>query len=487
MSIPEKVVQIPSSGGALKAQRIGDKFVSYDPALGLFASYPNYRVGGIYDSNRLVHPLYPVNKSAGGIFCNWQSSTGTLSMVSTDANDDVALDSSVTLDGYSCVKCTFSDAASGTYIAQFAFTNPVSLKSFKTLHVPVKITQVLTASGVGLSTAAFQIWLTLSSGKTVRLQCNFDNIPPGGWHVFTFSRYSTTGGQIVYGGGAVIGDLDSETVTNVRIVQASVTGSNAAPVWVGPLRVNARAVGHVSIVMDGCYASQYSILKPILDLYDFKTSLAVVNSFLGSSSSYMDANNVSQMYAEGHECIHHTYDGTKQNGYVNASDWSTSAAIAADIHQQWDYFRTMGWERGIGKAVNAFANTFLPATAVARQNLVLDAFRMAGVECARASVNLYTEQMQLGYVPPNPLHLRGAIQITNTDTAAGVQAIIDQAESDGTWAIITVHRAVDSSPGSLEMTTDNFTTWIRYLASRVATGNIVVAPMGQVFDTFYRA
>jgi len=448
--------------------------------------YPNGRIGGVVDPTGHIVPIGRTERSPGGIFCDWQASTGSLAMVSTDANDDVALDTAVTLDGLPCVKCTFSDASTGTYIAAFTFTNAIQLKNFRTIQVPIKITNVLTAANVGISTAAFQVWLMLNGGDTIRLQCNFENIAPGGWHVFTFSRSSTETGQIVYSGGAVIGDLDTTTITAVRIVQATLAASNAYPVWVGPLRVNARTPGHVSIVMDGAYISQYEIIKPLLDAYRFKTSLALVNSFIGSSASYMTEAQIDQMYKEGHECIHHTFDGTKQNGYVNATDWTSAAAIANDINDQWEYFIDRGWVRGIGKAVNAWANWSVAGTSDARKRLVYDAMRLAGVECSRASTNLYTEQMQLGYKPPDPFHLRGAVQITSTTTAADIQTIIDQAETDGTWAIITIHRAVTSGPGSLEMTTANFETWLAYLAARVATGNLVVAPLGEVYDRFYR-
>lgn len=488
---------MPSSGGAVRAYvrngallpvasdaKVSDKITPQTS--GGLAVFSNGRSGGLIDHNGAFVPIGRVEKSVGGVFCDWQTSTGTLAMVSTDANDDVALDTAVTLDGLPTVKTTFSDAATGTYIAGFTFTNAVSLKNFRTISVPVKITSLLTAGNVGITAAPFQIWLMLTGGKSIRMQCDFANIPPGGWHVFTFSR-SSPAGLVSFGGGASWADLDSITIASVRIVQGTVTASNSYPVWVGGLRVDARTTGHVSIVMDGEYISQYTLIRPLLDRHQFKTSLAIVNSNIGASSDYMTLANIDRMYDEGHECIHHTYDGTKGNGYVNASDWASSAVIADDINQQWEYFRDQGWDRGIGKAVNAFANCFVEGTATARQQLIQSAFRMAGVECSRASVGLYTTQMQLGYKPPGSYHhLRGAVQISNTSTAADITTIIDQAEFDGTWAIITVHRAVASSPGSLEMTTANFETWLEYLATRVAAGGVSVAPMGEVYDRFYR-
>lgn len=425
-------------------------------------------------------------KASGGIFCDWQPGTGSLAMVSTDAGDDVALDSTVPLDGVSSVKCTFSNAASGTYIASFTFTNAISLANFKTLQVPVRVTSCDSTGGVAQGGTPFQIWLYLSGGGTIRLQCVATNIPPGYWHVFSFSRESGAGLVTFNGGATGWSDLDSQTITSVRIVQATIAASVGYPIWVGQLRCDARARGMVSIVMDGEYISQYTLLKPLVDQYGFKTSLALVFSDIGGTGR-MTQDQIDDMYSQGHECVHHTYDGTKVGGYANATDWPSSAVISADIKAGFNYLISQGWTSGLGKIVNAFSNPFATTTLTARQQLVLAAMRAAGVECSRASVGLYTSQMSLGYSGVTPFHLRGAIQITNTDTAASIQTVIDQAETNGEWAIITIHRAVDSSPSSLEMTTAEFATWLAYLAARRDAGGVDVQPMAVAYDQYFNA
>jgi len=430
------------------------------------------------------YPLGQKMQIPGGAFCTWQSATGTLAMVSVDAGDDIALDTAVTLDGLSSAKCTWSNAASGTFLADYTFTNEVSLAGFKTIQIPVKITANLTASNVGLAAAPLQLWIYLSGGSSIRLQCDFANIPPDSWHVFSFSRESPAG-LVTFGGGATWASLDTLTVTKVRVVQATVTASASYPVWLGALRCDARAKGCVSIVMDGCYISQYTVAKPVLDTYSIKTSLAIVNSYLGSSASYMTLAQADALYRNGHECIHHTYDGTKTNGYVNATDWPTAAAIAIDIKAGFAYFITQGWTRGLGKIVNAFANSFVPGTAVARQQLIQSAANMAGVQCSRASVGLYTTQMCLGYSSIKPFHVRGAMQITSTDTAAAIKTVIDQAEANGEWAVLTFHRVVDSGAGSLETTTAIFNEVCAYLDTRRSAGRLDVLPFGEAYDKYF--
>jgi hypothetical protein len=483
VAVPEQVAEELIAQGL--AVRVG-RTPTVRTAAGFLNLGPLNEVRGLSGPDGQVLPFGRYPRAAGGIFCDWQSATGTLSMVSVDPGDDIALDATVTLDGFAVPKCTFSNAASGTYIAKFVFTNPVSLASYATMQVPIKNTCNETASGVGLSTATFGVWLYPSGGGTIRLQCDFANVPPGAWHVFTFGRESPAGLVQFAGTTAATWDiLDTQTISEVRFVQGTIAASVNYPVWVGPLRVDARALAHVSICMDGEYSSQYEILRPLLDRYGFKASLAITNSDIGGAGR-MNAAQIDEMYAEGHECIHHVYDATKSNGYANATDWPSAAVISADIRAQWAYFRAKGWTRGIGKIVNSYTNPFDKTVAQARQKLVYEAMRAAGVECSRASTGLYTAQMSLGYGGVRPFHLRGAVQISNTHTAADIIATITQAETNGEWAIVTAHRAVAASPGSLEMTTANFATWLDYLGERVQRGAIACAPLGEVYDRHWK-
>lgn len=447
---------------------------------------PLNEVRGLVGPAGQVIPVGRYPRNQGGVFCDWQASSGTLAMVSTDAGDDIALDTAKMLDGISMAKCTFSNAASGTFIAEFTFANAVSLKGYKTIQVPVEITCNEAASGVGQAATPFQIWMYPSGGGTIRLLCEFDNIPPGGRHVFTFGRESPAGLVTFSGTTASSWDiLDSQTITKVRIVQGTIAASVSYPVWVGSMRADARAQAFVSIVMDGEYSSQYSLIKPLLDRYAFKTSLAVTYADIGTAGR-MSFAQLDECNLGGHELILHCFDSTKTGGYANATDWPSGAVISEDIRAGFSAFRARGWKSGIGKIVNSFTNPFVSGTAQARQKLVYSAMRAAGVECSRASAGLYTAQMSLGFSGVKPFHVRGGIQISNTHTAADVIAKIDQAENNGEWCVITIHRAVQSSPGSLEMTVAEFATWLDYLNERTRRGGVAVAPFGEVYDLHFK-
>jgi hypothetical protein len=245
----------------------------------------------------------------------------------------------------------------------------------------------------------------------------------------------------------------------------------------------------VSIVMDGEYSSQYSMIHPMLARSGIRASFAITNSDIGQSGR-MTAAQLDEMYGYGHEMIHHTFDATKSGGYMNATDWPSALAISEDVRSQWAYFRTRGWYRGIGFGVWSFTSPFDSSYAQSRQNLVRDAVRNGGLTAIRRSVP-YNETgkhlVPISRMPIDPLVIVGGCQITNTDTAAVVRGVIDAAEATGQWAIITVHRAVADSatPGPLEMRESAMREWIEYAAARQSAGGIIVAPFGETYSQLF--
>lgn len=436
-----------------------------------------------------VEAMQAERQYSGASVCDWQASGGALTTTgSTGTAFAFALDTAVTLFGKPTVKCTFqSDATAQTFIGTWTPTNPIRLRDVKVIHIPILFTSNYNAGGVG---NPFQVWLGTSSGKSIRVGLTWANSTTnpavgsaGVWHTYSIAR-----GAACISGTGTMTDLDtaSETITTIKIVQAT-TGAtaNTNPVWVGEIRADCkRTPGRVTICMDGEYSSQYSIIHPLLAANGLKASLAITNSDIGGSGR-MTAAQISELYAYGHECIHHTYDATKSNGYVNATDWPTALTIAEDIRAQWAYFTTQGWTRGIGFGVWGFAQAFESAQTVARQQLVRDGLRNGGLVAVRRSVPYNESNKHLQCVtrmPVDPLVIVGAIQATSSNTAADLQAAIDAAEQTGQWAIITLHRAVASAPGTLEILTSELSSAITYLAGRVAAGGVVVQPFGQAYS-----
>ena len=267
--------------------------------------------------------------------------------------------------------------------------------------------------------------------------------------------------------------------TKVSVVVGTGASSVSYPVWVGTIKADIRTIGRVVIRMDGEYSSQYSIVKPLLDKYGFKASMALTTADIGTNGR-MTLAQIKEMVGAGHEPIHHTFDSTKINGYVNATDWPTAAVIAADLKNQWDFFRSQGWDRGFGKCVAGYAESFVSTVSMARQKLVLAGLLAGGAECWCKSTHLYTQQNTVGNKALKSFMVRGSIQITNTAFPQDIINIIDQAEHSGELAVITIHRAVADgvTPGALEMTAGNMQTWIDYLGSRSTAGGVVVQTLG---------
>jgi len=429
---------------------------------------------------------------AGATLCDWQASGGALTTTgSTGTGFAFALDTTVTLFGKPTAKCTFpSDASAQTFIGIWTPTNPIRLRDVKVIHIPILFTSNYNAGGVG---NPLQVWLQTSSGKSIRIGLTFANSTTnpalgsaGVWHTYSIAR-----GAACISGTGTMTDLDtaSETITSVRIVQAT-TGAtaNTNPVWVGEIRADCkRTPGRVTICMDGEYSSQYSIIHPLLAGAGLRASLAITNSDIGTTGR-MTAAQISEMYAYGHECIHHTYDASKANGYVNSADWPTALTISEDVRAQWAYFAAQGWTRGIGFGVWGFTQAFESGQTQARQQLVRDGLRNGGLVAVRRSVpyNEANKHLQCTTrMPVDPLVVAGCLQISADSTDANFIAAVDAAESTGQWAIITLHRAVVSAPGALEILSSALASGVSHLASRVAAGGVVCQPFGEVYSDIY--
>ena len=436
---------------------------------------------GIYRDDRVVK---------GALLTDW--SNGTLATTgSTGTGFAFALDTAVTLNGKAAAKCTFpSDATAQTFIGKITLTNPARLRDVKVIHVPILYTSSNSAGGVG---NPLQVWLKTNTAKSIRMQLSWGNGTnnpalgsAGVWHTYSFQR----GAAAITGTGS-FADLDTanETVTEISIVQATTgAAANTNPVWVGEIRADVRRYpGRVSIVMDGEYSSQYSSIHPLLASNGLRASFAITTADIGTSGR-MTAAQLDEMYAYGHEMIHHTYDSTKTNGYVDATDWPAAANISEDVRAQWAYFTSRGWTRGIGYGVWGYAYAFESGQTQARQNLVRDGLRNGGLIAMRKSTS-YNEinkhLVPLCRLPIDSLVITGAIQVTSTHTAADIKGAIDAAEATGQWAIITLHRSVESSPGSLETTNAILAEVFAYAKARQDAGGIVVAPFGEACNKLF--
>jgi hypothetical protein len=426
-----------------------------------------------------VHP--------GALVTDWGSAGSLSTTGSTGTGFAFALDTTVLCNGKPAVKCTFqSDVGAQTFTGIWTPTNPIRLRDVQAIQVPIMFTST---NGSAIDYTSLRVWIQTSDFKSIRMSMNglTTGHRAGVFQTISFSRASTSIAT------NTMDSLDAAgvTITSVRVVALTTGDASAFPVWFGEIRADcSRKPGRVVITMDGEYSSQYSLIYPRMRELGLVGSIAITNTDIGAAGR-MSAAQISEMYASGWECIHHTFDATKTNGYVNSTDWTSSSAIAEDIRAQWAYFRTQGWTRGIGYGVWGFAYAFTSSQTQARQNLVRDGMIAGGLVGVRKSVPYAGEianvLMPMSRMPVDPLVITGGIQVTNTDTADSIISVIDAAEARGELAIITLHRAVADSatPGSLEIRIGDLTRALVYLREKVLGGTVVVEPFGRTCSQVY--
>lgn len=421
------------------------------------------------------------NAGPGTLLVDW-GTTGTVSLVSANgAPEAAAVDSSVTYEGYSSIKCTFK--ASSTFIANLAVTSAFTMSKMRTLQVPIYFTS---NSAFVAGTNHISIWIYDSTlAKTLRAIVDTSTLTPNAWNVISLAAGASTEGW-AFGTFTNTSDMDNETCPRVRIVVVTPAGTDNVNVWIGPITMNARRKGIVSLVMDGEYDSQKKYLLPMLDGYGLRSSLALVAGNVGSAG-YMTLAQLQDAYANGHEMIHHTYSAAKTGGYANATDWPTQADIEADINAGYSYLTANGMSRGVGYAVHGHSYPFDQTVADARQAIVKAAYTATGTKAIRKSVSVYNRLHSIAR-PGSSFVCQGAVQVTSTHSSANIQTFIDYAESRGEWAIITIHRSVidSATPAALEMTNANFNTWLSYLAGRARIGAVEVLPFGEAARKVFR-
>jgi len=425
----------------------------------------------------------------GAVIADW--SAGPLTTTgSTGTGFDFALDSTVIgPSGKPAVKCTFaSDATSQTFIGILTPTNPIRIRDVTGVQIPILFTSASTADNVGNVGNPIQVWLQTSNAKSIRFQISLSDYQAGVWQTFSFARgsLSITTNQL--------SELDAAgvTITSIRIVQSTnAAAANSNPVWFDQIRCEAgQFPGRVIITMDGAYATQFAFARSILRDYDLRATLYLVNSGIGGSVggvSCMTLDQLGLMHDEGHEFGHHTYDGTKTGGYGNSGQWTAAADIAEDILSQWEFLRDNGWPEAIGHACWGFTYGFTETLSQARQNLVRDGLRMAGVTTMRKSASYNGEvgtmlvPMNRNKLPIDPYVLPGALQVSNTHTAAQIISCLDAAENRGEAAILTFHHFVKAgaTAGSLGTTETILRTVAEEIRTRADAGRLITQPMSE--------
>lgn len=427
----------------------------------------------------------------GALICDWSASGGTLSLVgSSPANSLVALDATTLCDGLPMAKFTCGD--SGTYIAEYVFTSPVTVAQMQSLQIPIRVSQNQAVFG---GTGMAQLWLfdDATGTKQWRLatSLNMSKAQPGVTHTLSFGPGTSADGWAFGGSSAPTNttDMDATTINRVRVVIAVPSSVNGSAVWLGSIRANARRKPVVTIVLDGQYSSQHQYILPMIEAQGLRCSLALQHTLIDTSGRMTKAQ-LDRAYAAGHEFIHHTYDGSKTNGYQDPAQWTDAAAITTDILAGQTFMTDRGWTKGLGYAVHGGSvHPYSGAVSLARQAVVTTGYRNAGIKALRSGDGLGTGTVKklqnvsrLANV--DPYGIQGALQWASTDNGTTLQVPITSAKARGEWAIYTGHRTVVSGPSGAEVLNSDFLTFIQALGDAVRKGDVTVLPFGEACQYF---
>ena len=419
----------------------------------------------------------------GQVIADWTAANGTLTLAAGTAGAAVALDSATPIFGATSLKCTLGNAAADTFVAQYVLASPISLAGVKALHVPI----LITTSDVTHVQNLTQIWLQTTSGKQLRCGINLTGMPPGMGYVEIFNRDST---EAFGGGGAVTGwdALDTESLTTIKIVALSNSATAGSyPIWFGQPVADARAArAVVSLRMDGEYQDQYTNALPILRKYGLVSTLALVHSNIGQSG-YMTAAQISEMCAAGCDVAHHTYDGTKQNGYADSGQWPTAAAIAADVSSGLRNIVSRGWPlTSAGVVVEGYSGGYFGlTTGVSRQAVVLSGLTQGGMRafCTLDSGKAAQNTMAAADFGRGVVKGRASITLSSANSQASYLAAVDRAVRDGTWLQILSHQVVLDSvtPSGNQIRVSDFDAICARIAGYVATKQMQCVTLGDGF------
>ncbi len=389
----------------------------FDPVTGLLVGYVD-----LFGREQLLNAAAmqslvsgDVNFS-GALLCDW-SSNGTLSLVSANGGAEaVALDPTVLCDGVSMLKCTFK--GSTTFIASFDFSALPRMAYMRTLQIPVRF-----SSNVGCTDISnpLQVWLYNAAGsKQYRAVLTLSTLRSGVITIHSQKAGWSTEGWAGSGGAASTTELDADTVLRIRVVMATPAGYDGQSVWLGPIRVNGRKSGVVSVVIDGEYAAQAQYILPMMNGYSLRGSMAVTVADIGTGGRMTQAQ-ITAAYGEGHEVIQHTYDSTKTGGYAVSGQWADQAAIVADLRAGQAYLTAQGWMRGLGYYVHGFSYPYDQSISQARQEIVAAAYQAVGAKAVRKSVP-YANRLQSAARPADVdvLVVQGAAQVSSSAPAVAL-------------------------------------------------------------------
>lgn len=286
-------------------------------------------------------------------------------------------------------------------------------------------------------------WVTVKPSNDVTC------LKPNVWECLTFSfkgrDTQTTGSPIL---------------TAINSVQIRVVDDGTTPV---NLNINEIALfpapssAAVSITFDDGYISQYTVAKPILDVYEYAATAYIIPDRIinNPNSNYMSLANLHTIEDLGWDISNHTYDHPYLTTDPDSGITLTTSQVEAEFYKAKKYFIDNGFIKGIHDLAlphGAYDDTIvLP---VAKKY-----FR---------SVRTIVNQAET-FPAANRFKLR-TLYVINTMTVTTVKAAIDAALANNEWLILVFHDIQTTTASQdIQYLSADFKSIIDYLNTSNAT------------------
>jgi len=327
------------------------------------------------------------------------------------------------------------------------------------------------------------VWIETAAGAQIRIVIPATK-PSGRFQIYNITRASMTG----YGGGATSTTLDTDLITKIKIVV--LTGSATAtdyPFWVGPVKQDTRGEkAKICLCFDKVSSNQYTYLRPLLESYGFKASLAVITQ--PNDANAMTIAQKDKMYSLGHEIIHHTGNdiAVPGAGWDNTTKYPTggtaASLIAEDIKITQDDLIAHGWTRGLGHCVMGFSSSFSSSVPMIRQQEIITALKANNMLSVRSTIDAVALARPLNLGIFDGYGMGGGLFVTSAVSGATVNAAIDEIIAENGYGFISGHDfAISGGTGNTQNIAD-VETWMAYLKTKVDAGLVDVVTQSELYD-----
>lgn len=190
--------------------------------------------------------------------------------------------------------------------------------------------------------------------------------------------------------------------------------------------------GVASITLDDGTSGQYTYARPILNQRGLKATFYIVSDALGWTGTNMNATQVRQLAADGHEIGNHTRD------HRNLTTLSSSE-ITAEFADSQNAIRS---QVGITPTSCAYPYGANNSTV---QAIAAQYFR--GCRGTSGGTNSVTGPARYNLV---------TFYVQLTTSTASIRSAADQAKANGRWIVFTYHGVAPSAGGPEDVTSTNF-------------------------------